>query len=55
VPLFPVVVESGERLFADGAVPAELKLVESAVSTTGVVIGTHLPAGDIVTGSLELE
>ncbi|MFL6133718.1 MAG: dihydrofolate reductase family protein [Nocardioidaceae bacterium] len=49
--VFPVVVGSGKRLFADGAVPAGLRLVDSVVSTTGVVIGTYEPAGQLVTGS----
>jgi dihydrofolate reductase len=49
--VFPVVLGSGKRLFADGAVPAGLKLVDSVVSTTGVVIGTYEPAGELVTGS----
>ena len=49
--VFPVVVGSGKRLFADGAVPAGLKLVDSVVSTTGVVIGTYEPAGALVTGT----
>jgi dihydrofolate reductase len=49
--VFPVVIGSGKRLFADGAIPAGLKLVESTVSTTGVVIGTYEPAGELVTGS----
>jgi dihydrofolate reductase len=49
--VFPVVIGSGKKLFADGAVPASLKLVNNAVSTTGVVIGTYEPAGDLVTGS----
>jgi dihydrofolate reductase len=52
---FPVVVGSGKRLFADGTVPGGLKLVDSQVSTTGVVIGTYVPAGEIVTGSFALE
>jgi len=49
--VFPAVLGSGKRLFADGAVPAGLKLVDHQVSTTGVVIGTYEPAGEIVTGS----
>ena len=53
--VFPVVVGSGKRLFADGTVPAALRLVDSTVSTTGVVIGTYEPAGEIVTGSFPLE
>jgi dihydrofolate reductase len=48
---FPVVIGSGKRRFADGAIPAGLKLVDSVVSTTGVVIGTYEPAGELVTGS----
>ncbi|MBO4207495.1 dihydrofolate reductase family protein [Micromonospora echinofusca] len=53
--IFPVVVGSGKRLFGDGAVPAGLKLVDSRVSTTGVVIGTYQPAGELVTGSFALD
>jgi dihydrofolate reductase len=49
--VFPPVIGSGKRLFADGAIPAALRLVDSKVSTTGVVIGTYEPAGEIVTGS----
>ncbi len=49
--VFPVLLGSGKRLFSDGTVPAGLKLVDSKVSTTGVVIGTYRPAGSLVTGS----
>jgi dihydrofolate reductase len=49
--IFPLVIGSGKRLFADGTIPAGLKLVDSTISTTGVVIGTYEPAGEIVTGS----
>jgi dihydrofolate reductase len=53
--VFPLVIGSGKRLFSDGTVPAALKLVDSTVSTTGVVIGTYEPAGEIVTGSFALD
>jgi dihydrofolate reductase len=53
--VFPVVLGSGKRLFADGAIPGGLNLVDSTVSTTGVVIGTYEPAGEFVTGSFALE
>ncbi len=53
--VFPVVVGSGKRLFADGTIPAALRLIESTVSTTGVVIGTYDPAGELITGSFPLE
>jgi dihydrofolate reductase len=49
--VFPLVIGSGKRLFSDGTIPSGLKLVDSTVSTTGVVIGTYEPAGEIVTGS----
>src|SRR5919106_1983384 len=39
-----LVIGTGKRLFADGAVPAGLKLVEHTVSSTGVVIGNYVPA-----------
>ncbi len=53
--VFPLVIGSGKRLFSDGTVPSGLKLVDSTVSTTGVVIGTYEPAGEIVTGSFALD
>lgn len=53
--VFPLVIGSGKRLFSDGTIPSGLKLVDSCVSTTGVVIGTYEPAGEIVTGSFALD
>jgi dihydrofolate reductase len=49
--IFPVVIGSGKRLFSEGTVPSGLKLVDSKVSSTGVVMGTYEPAGEIPTGS----
>jgi dihydrofolate reductase len=49
--VFPLVIGSGKRLFSDGTIPSALRLVDSKVSTTGVMIGTYEPAGEIVTGS----
>ncbi len=53
--VFPLVIGSGKRLFGDGTIPAGLELVDSQTSTTGVVMGTYEPAGDIVTGSFALD
>jgi dihydrofolate reductase len=53
--IFPVVLGQGKRLFADGAAPSGLRLVDSTVSSTGVVIGTYEPAGDLVRGSFAPE
>jgi dihydrofolate reductase len=49
--VFPLVIGSGKRLFADGTVPGGLRLADSTVSSTGVVMGTWQPAGEIVPGS----
>jgi dihydrofolate reductase len=48
---FPVVIGTGKRLFAEGTMPGGLKLVDQKVSSTGVVMATYEPAGDLVTGS----
>ena len=53
--VFPLVIGSGKRLFSEGTIPSGLKLVDSKVSTTGVVMGTYEPAGEIVTGSFALD
>jgi dihydrofolate reductase len=49
--VFPLVLGEGKRLFADGTIPAALRLVDSKVSATGVFMGTYEPAGEVVTGS----
>jgi dihydrofolate reductase len=48
---FPLVLGGGKRLFADGVKPGALKLVESTVSTSGVIIATYEPAGPVQIGS----
>jgi dihydrofolate reductase len=53
--VFPVVIGAGKRLFAEGTIPSGLRLVDSKVSATGVVMGTYEPAGEIVTGSFALD
>jgi dihydrofolate reductase len=53
--IFPVVLGGGKRLFAEGAPPSALKLVDSQVSTTGVVMATYEPGGEIPLGSFALE
>jgi len=48
---FPVVLGRGKRLFGETAMPSALRLVRSNVSTTGVVMSTYVPDGDITNGS----
>jgi dihydrofolate reductase len=47
---FPVVLGAGKKLF-DPAAPVSLELVSSSVSSSGVVVGRYVPAGDVVTGT----
>jgi len=42
--IHPLILGSGQRLFPDGAAPAELRLVDSVTTTTGVMIATYQPA-----------
>jgi len=49
--VYPVVLGTGKRLFADGTVPAGLRLVKSSVSPSGVVLSVYEPAGEVQTGS----
>jgi hypothetical protein len=48
---FPVVLGRGKRLFSETVKPSALRLVHSQVSTTGVVMSTYVPNGDIRPGS----
>jgi dihydrofolate reductase len=53
--IFPVLLGTGKRLFANGTVPARLKLVETQTSSTGVVLQVHQSAGSLDYGSFALE
>jgi len=53
--IFPVTIGKGKRLFGEGTQPAHLKLIDTKNSTTGVIIATYEPAGEIKTGSFALD
>jgi dihydrofolate reductase len=48
---FPVVLGRGKRLFSEAAKPSGLRLVHAQISTTGVVMSTYVPDGDVRPGS----
>jgi dihydrofolate reductase len=52
---FPVLLGGGKRLFGDGIAAGGLKLVDSTVATSGVIIATYHRAGAIPYGSFALE
>ncbi|MFZ2804473.1 MAG: dihydrofolate reductase family protein [Patescibacteria group bacterium] len=47
--IYPITIGTGKRLFADGTQAENWKLVDSYVSTTGVIFGTYEPAGTLKT------
>ncbi len=51
---YPVVLGKGKRLFADGAKPAALDLIDHKTTSTGVSIDVYTPAGEPTYGSFEL-
>lgn len=53
--IFPIIIGTGKRLFAGGTIPANLKLAGSTISTTGVIMATYEPRGEIETGSFASE
>jgi dihydrofolate reductase len=48
---YPVILGRGKRLFGENARPSALRLVLSQTSSTGVVMSTYVPAGDVRPGS----
>jgi len=48
---FPVVLGRGKRLFEPGAKAGALRLIASRTSSSGVVMSTYVPAGEIRPGS----
>jgi dihydrofolate reductase len=50
--IHPITIGTGKRLFAEGTQAEGFRLVESKTSTTGVIIATYEPTGDLKTGSL---
>jgi dihydrofolate reductase len=53
--VFPLVLGTGKRLFARGAIPGALKLVDTKTSSTGVAIQSYERAGDIQYGSFAVD
>lgn len=47
----PITLGKGKKLFEEGTPTQEWKLTESVVSTTGVIIASYLPGGEVKTGS----
>ena len=53
--VFPVVLGTGKRLFAGGAIPAALKLLHTRATSTGTIIASYARGGKPTTGSFMLD
>jgi dihydrofolate reductase len=51
--IFPLLLGEGKRIFDGSEKPGALKLVDSFVSSSGVVTTIYEPAGEVRTGSFE--
>ncbi len=51
--IFPVTVGSGQRLFAEGTIPASFELTESGALSNGIIIANYKRAGEFKTGSMK--
>jgi dihydrofolate reductase len=50
--IYPLTLGDGKKLFKDGPIPAAFKLVESVVSSDGVILGHYERAGEVQTGTV---
>lgn len=53
--LFPITIGSGKRQFTDGTLPGSWKLIGATPTSTGVIMTTYEPAGELKTRSLAME
>jgi dihydrofolate reductase len=49
--MFPITLGHGKKLFEEGVTAAEWKLTDHKITTTGTVITSYIPHGDVKTGS----
>jgi dihydrofolate reductase len=48
---FPITLGEGKKLFREGTQAQQWKLTDSVVSTTGVIIASYVPDGEVKRGS----
>jgi dihydrofolate reductase len=50
--IHPLTLGKGKKLFDNGAMPAAFTLIESSITTTGVIIAYYMRAGKVRTGTV---
>lgn len=51
---YPLTLGQGRRLFGEGTIPAAFTLVESTVTSSGVIMANYERAGEVKTGAVEV-
>ena len=51
--IFPITLGDGKKLFSKTGPAAQWKLINSIAATTGTVINTYVPDGEVKTGEME--
>ena len=50
--IYPLILGEGKKLFENGAIPAAFTLIESQVTSKGVIVAHYNRAGEVVTGDV---
>lgn len=50
--IYPLTLGQGQKLFAEGTIPAAFKLTESTVTPSGVIMANYIRAGEVKTGTV---
>jgi dihydrofolate reductase len=50
--IYPLTLGQGQKLFAEGTIPASFKLTESTVTPSGVIMANYIRAGEVKTGTV---
>ena len=50
--IHPLTLGKGKKFFDDGPIPTAFKLIESSITTTGVIIANYKRAGKVKTGTV---
>ncbi|MGK6352220.1 dihydrofolate reductase family protein [Parapedobacter sp. DT-150] len=52
--IHPLTLGEGKKLFDTGAIPAAFTLIESTITTSGVILASYKRAGQVQTGAVEV-
>jgi len=52
--IYPLTLGQGKKLYDDSIIPAAFTLIETTVTTTGVIIANYKRAGEVKTGNVEV-